>query len=295
MNESEHRSAVPERHAAPIDPPVPPGKHIVDVLIEERARWLLHTGPLWFLIRTFLFPVLKYSEAIALADRIGPMAGRDIMEMVSRDLELNVRVEGLEHVPAAGGVIVAPNHPTGIVDGIAVFDALKRLRSDISFFANRDALRVAPGLRDCLIPVEWVLTKRTVAKTKDMLQRAQASFAAKEAVVLFPSGRIARMTRMGPIERPWLSTIVTFARRHGTPVVPLGMSARNSWLYYFFDRFSPELRDMTLFHEMLNKRRQTFALRFGPPIPVSQFAGRPEEAAEQIRQRAVELTPRLWA
>jgi putative hemolysin len=277
----------------PIDPPVPPGKHVVDVLIEERARWLAHSGPLWFLIRKFLFPVLKYRQAIALADRIGPMPGEAIMEMMSRDLELEVRVDGLEHVPASGRVIIAPNHPTGIVDGIAVWDALRRVRPDISFFANRDALRVAPGLRDCLIPVEWVPEKRTVAKTKDMLQRAQASFEADEAVVLFPSGRIAKQSPSGLIEQQWLPAIVTFARKYNAPVVPLGLKARNSWLYYFFDRFSPELRDMTLFYEMLNKRKEAFALRFGPVIPVSALAGTPAEATEALRQQAISLAQEL--
>lgn len=292
MNDIERSTTPVERE--PIDPPVPPGKHIVDVLIEERARRLAHTGPLWFLIRTFLFPVLKYRQAIALADRIAPMRGMDIMELVSRDLDLDVRVEGLEHVPASGRVIVAPNHPTGIVDGIAVYDALRRVRPDISFFANRDAIRVAPGLRECLIPVEWVLEKRTVAKTKDMLQRARESFAADEAVVLFPSGRIAKKTGRGLVEQAWLPAIVTFARKYQTPVVPLGMSAQNSWLYYFFDRFSPELRDMTLFHEMLNKRRQPFALRFGPPIPVADLEGRPTAVAERIRHYVEsDLKPQL--
>ncbi|MFP3942367.1 MAG: 1-acyl-sn-glycerol-3-phosphate acyltransferase [Alphaproteobacteria bacterium] len=292
MNDTGHRSPAPAT-ARPIDPPVPPGKHIVDVLIEERARWLAHTGPLWFLIRTILFPLLKYREAIELADRIGPMGGEDIMEMVSQDLQLDVRVEGLEHVPASGGVIIAPNHPTGIVDGIAVWDALRRVRNDISFFANRDAIRVSPGLRDCLIPVEWVPEKRTVAKTRDMIKRAQASFAAGEAVVLFPSGRIARRTPSGLAEQAWLPAVVTFARKYGTPVVPLGLTARNSWVYYFFDRFSPELRDMTLFYEMLNKKEQTFAMRFGPAVPVGELEGEPSEAAERLRQLSIGLAPQL--
>lgn len=292
MNNTQRRMSAPVS-PRPIDPPVPPDKHIVDVLIEERARWLCRTGPLWWLIRTFLFPVLKYRQAIELADRIAPMSGRGIMEMVSHDLELDVRVEGLKHVPATGGVIIAPNHPSGIVDGIAVWDALRSIRSDVSFFANRDAIRVAPGLRECLIPVEWVPEKRTVAKTRDMLRRAQESFAAGEAVVLFPSGRIARQTPSGLVEQPWLPAVVTFARKHGVPVVPLGLTACNSWLYYFFDKFSPELRDMTLFYEMLNKKGQTFAMRFGPAVSVANLPVDSVTATEQLRTLAIGLRPQL--
>ncbi|MFW6027817.1 MAG: acyltransferase, partial [bacterium] len=149
------------------------------------------------------------------------------------------------------------------------------------------------GLRDCLIPVEWVPEKRTMAKTRDMMKRAQHSFAADDAVVLFPSGRIARQSPSGLIEQSWLPAVVTFARKYGAPVVPLGLTASNSWVYYFFDRFSPELRDMTLFYEMLNKEGETFALRFGPPVPAETLSGNPAEEAERLRRMAVSLAPQL--
>ena len=57
---------------------------------------------------------------------------------------------------------------------------------------------------------------------------------------------------------------------------------------------SPELRDMTLFYELLNKKRQTFSLRFGPAIPVGDLEGPPVEVAERLRRHvATELAPRL--
>ncbi|HXQ46843.1 MAG TPA: acyltransferase, partial [Caulobacteraceae bacterium] len=53
-------------------------------------------------------------------------------------------------------------------------------------------------------------------------------------------------------------------------------------LFHFFDRFSAELRDITLFHELLNKRGDRFDLAFGPRIP-----------PEEVDGEASALTPRL--
>lgn len=267
-------------------PALPPShdKHIVDVLIEERARWLIRIPPLWFALRKLLYPLLKYREAITLADRIAPLGGAQIMDLMVDHLKLRLDIAGLEHLPPEGRVVVVANHPTGIVDGIAVYQALVRIRRDLSFFANRDALRVAPRLREVLIPVEWVENKRSVAKTRDMLRQAQIAFEANHAVVIFPSGRLAKRQRGRLREHPWLPTTVNLARKHGAPIVPLHIEAQNSALYYAFSRFSTELRNMTLFHELLNKRGGTYRLRFGPRIPVEQLKGMPSEIAENLKK-----------
>jgi putative hemolysin len=52
-------------------------------------------------------------------------------------------------------------------------------------------------------------------------------------------------------------------------VVPLHLQGPWSGLFHLFDRVSQELRDITLFHEMLNKRGRRFRLIVGRPIPPS--------------------------
>ena len=62
--------------------------------------------------------------------------------------------------------MIVCNHPTGIADGVAVWDALKAIRPDLMFYANADAHRVSPKLDEVLIPVEWVEEKRTRERTR---------------------------------------------------------------------------------------------------------------------------------
>ncbi len=258
-------------------------QHIVDVLIEERARHLLKRPVTWALVKRIIYPILKYRTAVQMADEVSEMSAQEVMEHVSGLLSVRLNVQGREHIPREGRFLLVANHPTGIADGIAVYDALKETRPDMCFFANRDALRVNPNLEEMIIPVEWVVDTRTKAKMREMVRRMTRAFKDDGAIIMFPSGRLALPTWRGIREQDWFGTTVNLARRHKTPVLPLYMTGRNSLLYYLFHLTSAELRDMTLFNELLNKRGYLFNMTFGPVIDPTQLDGEPTEVASQLK------------
>ncbi len=174
--------------------PAPSAKHIVDVLIEERAP-KLSGGPLWPLLRLPLLTLLNYSKAVRMADAIAPMGGHEALEFVSRLLSVKLEMSGAERVPESGAFILLANHPTGITDGIAVYDAVKTARPDVAIYANSDANRVCKRFDEALIPVEWVLAKRTRERTRVTLKMTEQAFADKRPLIVFPAGRLARAQR----------------------------------------------------------------------------------------------------
>ena len=257
--------------------------HIVDVLILERAPRLSST-PLWPMLRPLLYRILDYDKARRMADAIEPMPGLEALDHISDLLKLKVTVSGIERVPRAGRLVAVCNHPTGIADGIAVYDALKPLRPDICFYANSDAHRVSPRFHEVLIPVEWVEAKRTRERTRLTLALTREALEAERCLVIFPAGRLARRSSDGLLsDPPWAATAISLARRHETPVLPIHVSGPWSTLFHFFNRFSPELRDITLFHELLNKEGREFALTIGPVIPPDALAGEPAEVVERLK------------
>ena len=195
--------------------------------------------------------------------------------------------KSIERLPERGGFILAPTHPTGIADGIAVFDALKGVRRDIAIFANRDALRAAPGLRDLIIPVEWRETEKSHAKSRDTLEGTARAFRDERAVVLFPAGRIAFWNEGRLTERPWQNSVVALTRRYDVPIVPAHIQARNSGLFYLLSKYSTELRDITLFHELLNKKGNRFSITVGRPIPAAALSGDAVEATARLQHHTV--------
>ena len=257
--------------------------HIVDELIRERAKVLVSRERLFRAIRPWLNHTLLYDTAVELADKIKPMTGHQAFETVAEMVRPRIEISGLENLPETGACLVIANHPTGLADGIAVFQALKDKRPDHLYLANADALRVIPKCEDIVIPVEWVLSKRSISKTKETLSKTKAALKDNQCVVIFPSGKLAGLTWKGIVDKPWESSAAMLARKNQVPIIPLQIKARNSWLYYFFSKTNGELRDITLFRELLNKKGQKFKMTFGKPIKPDQLPRNADKATEYIR------------
>jgi putative hemolysin len=120
------------------------------------------------------------------------------------------------------------------------------------------------------------------------------------ALVFFPSGRLAFLQWHGLKERPWLPTVVTVARKFDALILPLHIRSRNSWLFYALSQLSHELRDVTLFHELLNKRGRLFEITIGLPVDPADLPDDPAEATRRLQHhvefelpRASRLHPRI--
>jgi putative hemolysin len=260
--------------------------HIVDTLIAERGQKIVN-NPLWPLMRPFLHIVLRYHKAIEFADDVANMPGFQSFEYLSNVLELDIRVANEERIPASGGFILVSNHPTGIADGVAVFALLKSRRPDMMFFANRDAIRVNPRFAEMIIPVEWREEHKTKLKTRETLQLTNRAIKEAKATVLFPSGRIAYWANGRLNERPWKTSAVGLARKYNLPILPVHMSARNSGLFYWLARWSTELRDMTIFHELLNKRGDRIEFQIGKLIQPEELDGDLNEVTKALEKLTV--------
>ncbi len=240
-------------------------RHIVDELIEERAPRLAGS-PLWPLVRPVLYGLLGYRQARIMTETAAPMPGRDALAYVDRLLDLKVEVTGAHNLPASGALVLVANHPTGIADGFALYDAVAPVRPDLILYANADAARVVSRIDEAIIPVEWIEAKRTREKTRAVLARTHAVLDAGAALVIFPAGRISRWQGGRLTDPPWNATALSLARKHGAPLVPVHIAGPASIWFRVLDKVSSELRDITLFHEMLNKSGKRFTVKIGPAI-----------------------------
>ncbi|MGH6987372.1 MAG: GNAT family N-acetyltransferase [Caulobacteraceae bacterium] len=266
--------------------------HILDELLEERAPNLVAHWS-WPIVRPPLLALLDYDKARRLIDALAPRSGRDCLELVSRLLDLRIEVVGLERLPREGRILLVLNHPTGIGDAIAIWDAVKARRPDVMGFANADAHRIAPRFRDVLIPVEWIVERRTLESNRLTLTATRKALAEERPIVVFPAGRISRRSRDGKLsDPPWVPGVFTIARKFAAPVLPIHLAGPPSRLFHFFHRFSSELRDITMFHELFDKRRATFKLTIGEPVAPSRLPADSVEAAAAMKAYVEEILPR---
>ena len=258
--------------------------HVVDELIEDRAPKLIHT-PYWPAIKALGYPALGYRKAVDMTDRIRDLSGTGCFDWVSDYLRLDVNASGVENVPETGPCVIVANHPGGIADGVALWDALKARRPDMTFFANRDALKVCAGLEERIIPVEWREQERNRAQTREVLKRSIDAFKSGQCVVVFPSGRMSEWSwkHWKLKDKPWQPTAVSLARKFDAPVIPLAVRQRMPVLYYLLAQINEELKDMTIFQGFIGKKKARYRLAFGQPSDVKTHGGTDAEMTDMLR------------
>jgi putative hemolysin len=261
----------------------------LDLLIAERAPWLFSDRLGTHAARRILNRMLGYKRTVALASDFRDMPSDQIMAALAQLLARDVEVAGLGHIPRHGAALVVANHPTGIADGIILNHLIAAQRPDAYFFANHDILRVLPQMRDMIAPVEWRAEKRSHAKMRETLDYTRQATEQGRLGVIFPSGRLAKRRGLSLHERPWMASAAMLARKFDLPVIPVNIRARNSVLFYLFDLIHPTLRDITLFHETLNKARQPFRVTVGEPISASALPARSEQGIEMLRRATLAL------
>lgn len=264
-------------------------KEKIDTLIAERAPWLFSDRPGVRPARSVLNRMLGYDRTVTLGTGLEDLPAAEIMQIMGTMLARDLEVSGLEHIPRQGAALVVANHPTGIADGIILHHLLAPVRPDAYYFANHDILRILPQMEDMIAPVEWRKEKRSHGKTRETMAYTRRAVTSGRLGVIFPSGRLAKRRGLSLHERPWMGSAAMIARKYDLPVIPINIRARNSVLFYLFDIIHPTLRDITLFHETLNKARQPYRITVGEPISASALPGNSEEGIDMLRRATLAL------
>lgn len=175
----------------------------------------------------------------------------------------NTTVVGAEHVPAAGRVLIAPNH-TGIIDGPLVHGALPRGSHFLvkeEFFTSRLGFLMRWSGQ---IPVD-----RT--NGRPALDAARVLLEEDRCVGVFPEGTRGR----GDVASA-RAGIAWLAVHTGTPVVPCAVLAT---------------RPPGTPRGYVPRPRSRLYVQFGPPVPVVAGSGRRAiaETMEAVRSAMVAL------
>lgn len=256
----------------------------IDPLIAERAPWLFGGSHVAHAARRALMRALGYRQTLELAELYRDWPADQIMRHLGTLLAGELCETGLDNIPRHGPALVVANHPTGIADGVMLHHALSKVRADTFIYANADILRVLPQLSCKIAPVEWRVEKRTHRKARETMAYTRGALSEGRIGVIFPSGRLAKRRGLTLQERDWMTSAAMIARKFDVPIIPVNIQARNSILFYLFDLLHPTLRDITLFHETLNKGHQPYRLTIGEPI-APHVLPTSSDAATQILKR----------
>ena len=210
--------------------------------------------------------------------------GSDFIDTVFRVNNVQTQNDFLERIPKSGGVIIAANHPLGGLDGMALMLAVSKVRKDYLFLANDILMNISP-LKEHFLPVN-----RVGSNAKESLALISEAYASGKAILIFPSGFVSRKINGIIQDLPWQKSVITKAREHSLPIVPVFVHGSNSKRFYQISNFRKifgikvNFEMFTLPDEMFKQSGKTIRLTFGPVIKNDQIRkGRPIEVAAKIR------------
>ena len=176
---------------------------------------------------------------------------------------------GIEHLPRDGGVILAANHISHL-DPIAVCDhVLYDLRLVPRFLAKSTLFKGRGLVATVMRGADQIPVHRHTADASKALDAAVEALSRGETVVLYPEGTVSRDPGKWPMAGR--TGVARLALLSGAPVLPLAQWGSQEILDSYRSKG---------FHPF---PRRTMRFRLGPPIDLSEYAGKPL-SAEVLRQ-----------
>jgi putative hemolysin len=261
----------------------------INQLVQDRAPWLVNGSFLSKTIYTFLKKFLKFSETIYVGDHIQGMTGSESFNWLGSEYTSNCEIEGLENIPKDGKCLLVANHPMGAADAVSLYHQIFKVREDVFFFANELFVYLLGSFKDVMAPVVWNKEKEIHSATKVTLERLNTFFGDERIGIIFPSGRLSKLTLLGIWDRPWEKTPITLAKKYNFPVIPVYIDAKNSWFFYFASYANKQLRDVSQLNELLNKKEYKFTIKIGKPIKHTDLSSHNDIAIQQLRYKSESL------
>jgi putative hemolysin len=176
----------------------------------------------------------------------------------------NISQRERDNIPAQGKLIIIANHPIGSLDGLALLRLVSEVRKDVKIVAN-DLLMAFEPLHDLLLPLDNMTRGAYRQSYKNILEALND----EQAIIIFPAGEVSRVSPQGIRDGKWQAGFLHFARKAKAPLLPIFVSAKNSWLFYTTSMIFKPLAMALLAQEMFNKHSAEIKFRVGEVIPHS--------------------------
>lgn len=271
----------------PVDPFTIQDQDIVSGSLARRAM-----GPLL----SWVLQLDTYRQLYA--DTLGSSASQpfDARAMAALGISVVCSTEESRHVPSTGPLVVAANHPHGLLDGLALLQVIRHTRRDVRVLTNRVLSRV-PELDAVCFYVDPFDGPDAAARSRAGLRAARRWLQGGSALIVFPAGEVAHRGQYADGTRQdsaWHATAFRLARTAGATIVPAFIAGTNSPLFYAAGHLHPACRTLLLARELLAKRGEQITVRIGAPLsttPPHQHATSADALSSAIKHAVEQLVP----
>ena len=180
-------------------------------------------------------------------------------------ITIDLSASQLDCLSSQGPLIIAANHPHGLLDGLVLLSICRPFRPDVRVVTNHLLARI-PDLHDFCFFVDPFDGPTATARSLHGLRAAHLWLRKGGALIVFPAGEVAH----GPIvdrchlDSAWKPTMERLAHASRARVVRAKIEGGNSALFYAAGKIHPSLRTALLAREFLKKRQATVTVRLEP-------------------------------
>ena len=241
-------------------------------------------------------PLVSWLKRIAHQDQVNAFLwesrdkiGTEWLEECVRYLQMTLKVEGMENLPAKDDgrlYTIVSNHPLGGADGVALGSIIGRHFDSRFRYLVNDLLMNLPGLAPLCIPIN-----KTGHQSRNFPAMVKAGFESDNHILMYPAGICSRRQKDGTIrDIPGTKSFIQKSVEYHRDVVPIHFSGQNSDFFYklanFSDKFLPfNLAMLFLVDEMYKNVGKTFEVCIGKPIPWQTFdkSRSPQQWAQYVQ------------
>lgn len=209
--------------------------------------------------------VLGFDAAAAVFRDLPSASPEDFIRHLLDSLRINWQLDAYIPLPTDGPLIVAANHPLGLVDGLVLLDYMYGTRNDVRLLGNRQ-LAELPTIGPIVVPVT-PRSKQGSNNSRRALESADVHLKQGGSLLVFPAGAVARQRQDGiPTDDEWRTGVARLASLNRCPVLPAAVLAQNSAIFYALARLSRSAANCLVVREALECRGAVIPLASGAPM-----------------------------
>lgn len=208
-------------------------------------------------------------------------------------IRIDTPAEEIARIPPTGPLVVAANHPHGLVDGMIMAEIVNRVRSDFKIL-TRSLLTGIPEVEQFMIPVPFPHEPNAREEGLKMRDETIAHLKAGGVIILFPAGKVAMSPGWwGPaVEGEWNVFTHKIVRSTGATILPMRFTGQNSRAFQIANQLSDTLRQGLLLYEIKRALFKPQRPWIGEPIPASElkkWEGNPRGFLAWLREQTLAL------
>jgi putative hemolysin len=169
------------------------------------------------------------------------------IQQALRYFDVDIEVNTQHHIPKLGRVTLIANHPIGALDALALLNVVAEVRSDIKIIDN-PLLASMPPLQLFTLPYD----KRSDQASEQFNHLCQ-HLNDEGILVVFPASNVYSFSRLRIKDNHWRSDFLSIAEQSSSPILPVHISPKKSFLFYSLSIFSKPLSTLLLLKEMLKE------------------------------------------